>query len=135
MAESSYVYYPRNRLRSFEYCIFISFPQEPFVVNFTLIFKLRGHQRRENERLDCGHTSFTQRSSNTSHTLANAHTISPKLSKHFIDRMEMSHFSISPHCARYQDTEVILLVLLFVVSMPLTNFQNDQASPPLIGIS
>lgn len=46
VAESSYVYCSRNRLRSFEHRIFISFPQEPFVVNFTLRFKLRTLEMR-----------------------------------------------------------------------------------------
>lgn len=45
--ESSYVYCSRNRLPSFEHRIFISFPQEPFVVNFTLKFPLRTLETRE----------------------------------------------------------------------------------------
>lgn len=45
--ESSYVYCSRNRLPSFEHRIFISFPQEPFVVNITLKFLLRTLEMRE----------------------------------------------------------------------------------------
>lgn len=47
VAESSYVYRSRNRLRSFEHRTFILFPQEPFVVNFTLKFQLRTLEMRE----------------------------------------------------------------------------------------
>lgn len=72
------------------------------------------------------HTLFKQRSLHMSHTLSNVDALIHKLSKHFIDRMEMPRFSVSLHQTRYQDTAVRFLILLFIVAMPLTNLQRIE---------